>query len=103
MLEQLPVAVAIPVRRLDLTGGVEREVELVLTVWHEAVRRAARDYDVVVRPVRQRPERGLKDPPALVHEDDLVAFAVAIEVALLLRRAAQPDLNVVVEHQHAPA
>src|SRR5262245_15959061 len=97
-LEQLPVAVAVPVRRLDLARRVERQIELV-ALREEPVDRPARDDDVVALPVRQRAEGGLELARALVDEDHLVALAVLVERALLAHRPADGDLHVVVPHQ----
>jgi hypothetical protein len=102
VLEQLAVAVAVAVRRLDLARRVEGQPAL-RRVEAEAVRRPARDHDVVVLAVRQRAEDRLDDALALVDEDDLVALAVAVEVVGLGLRDADPDLDVVVVLEHAPA
>jgi hypothetical protein len=99
-LEHLPVLVAVAARDLDLTRALEDEVTL-LALRAEAVRRPARDDDVVPVLVRHVPEDRLERARALVDEDDLVALAVAEEVLHLLLRAAERDLDVVVPHQHA--
>ena len=100
VLEQLAVAVAVPVRCLDLSGRVEGQPQLV-AVGPEPVGRAARDHDVVVLAVGERAERRLELTRPLVDEDHLVTLTVAIEVVLGLDRAADADLDVVVVHQHA--
>ena len=102
MLEQLAVAVAVAVRRLDLARRVEGQPAL-RAVEAEAVGRPARDHDVVVLAVGQRAEDRLHDALALVDEDDLVALAVAVEVVRLGLRDADPDLDVGVVLQHAAA
>ncbi len=102
MLEQLAVAVAVAVRRLDLARRVEGQPAL-RRVEPEAVRRPARDHDVVVLRVRERPEDRLDDALALVDEDHLVALAVAVEVVRLGLGDADPDLDVVVVLEHLAA
>jgi hypothetical protein len=101
VLQQLAVAVAIAARRLDLAGRVERQPGLRTAVHPHPVGRAARDHDIVVARVGQRPEDRLHGARSLVDEQHLVALAVAIEGVELLRRLADGDLNVVVEHQDA--
>ena len=102
MLEQLPVAVAVAVRRLDLARRVEGQPAL-RRVEAEAVGGPARDHDVVVLAVGQRAEDRLHDALALVDEDDLVALAVAVEVVRLGLRDADADLDVGVVLEHPPA
>ena len=79
VLHQLAVLVAVALRDRDQPRRLEDEVAL-LALRAEAVRRAARDDDVVARLVRQVAEDRLERARALVHEDDLVALAVAEEV-----------------------
>jgi hypothetical protein len=104
VLEQLPVAVAVAVRGLDLAGCVEADPELLLAVRQlERVRSRARDDEVVALPKRDAPEHGPQHAAAAVHVDDLVALAVTVEAVELLGRLADGDLDVVVEHQEAAA
>ncbi len=102
VLEQLPVAVAVAVRGLDLARRVEGKPAL-RPVEAEAVGRPARDHDVVVPAVGQRAEHRLEHALALVDEDDLVALAVAVEVVGLRLRDADAHLDVGVVLQHAAA
>src|ERR1700728_1119210 len=100
MLEQLSVAIAVALRRLDLPRGLERQPQL-LVVGAEAIGRPARDHDVVALAVGQGAERGLELAGAAVQEAPLLPPAVAEEALLLLPGAADPDLDVVVVHQRA--
>ena len=104
MLEQLAVAVAIAVGRLDLAGRVEADPVLLLALRQlEAVRRAARDDEVVALAERHAPEDRAQHALAAVHVQDLVALAVAIEAVELLRRLRHRHLDVPVPHEQAPA
>ena len=104
MLEQLPVAVAVAVGRLDLAGRVEAHPVLLLALGKlEAVRRAARDDDVVALAERHAPEDRAQNAGAAVHVDDLVALAVSVEALERLGRLRDRDLDVAVPHQQAPA
>ena len=102
-LGELPVAVAVAVRRLDLARRVEREPRVRTLAQHDAVRRAARDDHVVVRAERKPAEDGLHLARALVDEQDLVALAVAVEAVGVLGGLADPHLDVGVEHQDLAA
>src|SRR5439155_1354953 len=77
VLEQLAVAVAIPVGGLDLARREEGQPRVRPVAEVHAVRRAARDDDVVVALEGQRPERRLELARALVDEQHLVALAIA--------------------------
>ena len=101
-LHQLSVLVAIAARDLDQPWRLEDEVAL-LAFRLEAVRRAARDDDVVALGVREVAEDRLERARALVDEDHLVALAVAEEVVHRAGRPAERDLDVVVPHQQAAA
>src|SRR3954452_2693342 len=101
-LEHLAVLVPIAARDLDQAGRLEHEVALLLALGAEPVGRPARDDEIVALPVRHVAEDGLERARSFVHEDDLVALAVAEEVVHLLLRAAEGDLDIVVPHQHAP-
>jgi hypothetical protein len=104
VLEQLAVAVAVAVGRLDLAGRVEADPELLdVVVQAPAVRGPARDDDVVLLAEGHRPEHRVQDAAAAVDVDDLVALAVAVEALVGLGRLADRRLDVVVEHQQAPA
>ena len=104
VLEQLAVAVAVAVGRLDLAGRVEADPELLdALVQAPAVRRAARDDDVVLLAEGHRAEHRVQHAAAAVDVDDLVALAVAVEALVGLGRLADRGLDVVVEHQQAPA
>src|SRR6059058_786976 len=94
----LAVVVAVAPRDLDQPGRLEHEIAL-RPARVEAIRRPARNDDVVALLVRDVAEDGLQRPRSLVHEDDLVALAVAEEVVHALRRPAERDLDVVVPHQ----
>src|SRR5436853_274658 len=96
----LPVVVAVAPRDLDQPRRLEDEIAL-RPARVEAIRRPARNDDVVALLVRDVAEDGLQRPRSLVHEDDLVALAVAEEVVHALGRAAEGDLDVVVPHQEA--
>ena len=98
VLEQLAVAVAVPVRGLELPGRVERQPQLLAGRRQDPVRGAARDHDVVVLAVGEGAERRLELPRAAVHEDQLVSFTISIEELLLGVRAADRDLDIVVVH-----
>ena len=101
--EDLAVLVPVPARDLDEPRRLEDEVAL-LALRDEAIRRAARDDDVVAVLVRHVAEGGLERSRALVDEDDLVALAVTEEVVHRRVRAAQRDLDVRVPHERsAPA
>src|SRR5262245_58029272 len=102
-LVQLPVAIAVAVRGLDLAGGLEAQPRLRPVVQPEAVGRPAGDHHVVVAAEGQRPEDRLEDAGALLDEQDLVALAVAVEDVRALRRLADRDLDVAVPHQQPPA
>ena len=54
----------------------------------DAVRRAARDDDVVERPERQRAEHGVQRAPAVMDEEDFVGVGVAEQLGLRLGRPA---------------
>jgi hypothetical protein len=100
VLEQLAVAVAVAVGRLDLARRVEADPLLLdALVGRPAVRRAARDDDVVLLAVRHAPEHRVEHAAAAVDVDDLVALAVAVEAVHRLGRLADRDLDVAVEHQ----
>jgi len=99
--EHLPVLIAVAARNLDQTRRLEDEVALV-ALRTEAIRRAARDDEVVALFVRDVAEDRLERAAAFVDEHDLVALAVAEEVVHLLLRSAERDLDVVVPHQNAP-
>ena len=104
MLEQLPVAVAVAVRRLDLARGVEAEPELLLAQRQlEAVRGAARDHDVVALAERHAAEHRAQHAAAAVDVEHLVALAVPVEAVERLDRLADRHLDVVVEHQEPAA
>ena len=103
VLEQLAVAVAVAVRRLDLAGREEREEQLLVRLRHEAIGGAARDHHVVVLAVGQRAEDGLELTLAAVHEQHLVALAVAVVVVVPDVGTADRDLHVAVPHQQAAA
>ena len=104
MLQQLAVAVAVAIRRLDLAGRVEAEPELLLALGQlEGVRRAARDDDVVALAERHAADDGAQHAAAAVHVEHLVALSVAVEAVELLGRLADRHLDVVVEHQEAAA
>ena len=99
VLEQLAVAVAVAVRRLDLARRVEAHPVLLDALGGlPAVRRAARDDDVVLLAVRDRAEHRPDETRAAVHVDDLVALAVSIEAVHRLGRLADRDLDVAVPH-----
>ena len=100
-LEQLAVAVAVALWRLDLARRVKGQVQLIVS-GPEAVDGAARDHYVVVLAVAQRAERRLELARSLVHEDHLVALAVLVERLLLRGGTADRDLHVVVPHQQPP-
>ena len=101
-LHDLAVLVAVAARDLDQAGGFEDQVPL-LTFRPEAVRRAARNHDVVALLVRELAEDRLQRPRALVDEDHLVPFAVPEEVLHLLGGPAERDLDVRVPHQEPAA
>jgi hypothetical protein len=103
VLEQLAVPVAVAVGRLDLAGREERQPGLRAAVEVEAVRRAARDDDVVELPEGQRAERRLQGARALLDVEDLVALARAEDALLLLGRLADAQLDVAVVHQDLAA
>jgi hypothetical protein len=102
-LQQLPVAVAVAIRGLDLTGGVEHEPRLRRLIEFEPVGRPPRNHDVVVLPVGDLPEHRLERARALADEDHLVPLAVAVEGLGLRVRPADRELQVRVPHQAAPA
>src|SRR3989442_15618769 len=78
VLQQLAVAVAIAVRRLDLARRVEAHPELLDVVGQlPRVRRPARDDDVVLLAERHAPEDRAQHAAAAVDVEDLVALAVA--------------------------
>ena len=100
VLQQLAVAVAVAVGRLDLARRVEAEPELLQArVGLEAVGRPARDDDVVALPEEHGPEVRAQLAGAAVDVDDLVALAVAVKALLGLGRLGDGDLDVVVVHQ----
>jgi hypothetical protein len=101
-LEQLPVAVAVAVGRLDLPRGVEDEPGLRRLGELEAIGRPSRDHDVVVLAEADLAEDRLQRARALADEDHLVALAVAEEALLLLLGSAEGDLEIAVPHQAAP-
>ena len=104
MLEQLPVAVAVAVRRLDLARGVEADPVLLLALGQlEGVRGPARDHDVVALTERHAPEHGPQHAAAAVDIDDLVALTVSVEAVERLGRLADRDLDVAVPHQQPAA
>ena len=104
VLEQLAVAVAVAVRRLDLAGRVEAEPELLLAHRQlEGVRGPARDHDVVALAERHAAEDRPQDAAAAVDVEDLVALSVPVEAVQGLERLADRDLDVVVPHQEAAA
>src|SRR5205823_10310141 len=98
--EDLAVLIAVAARDLDQPRRLEDEIPL-LSFGPEAVRRTARDDDVVAVLVRHVAEGRLESARSLVDEDHLVALAVTEEVLHLLLRAAERDLHVVVPHQDA--
>ena len=114
VLHQLAVLVAVALRDRDQPGRLEHEVAL-LALRAEAVRRPARDDDVVARRVRQVAEDRLERARALVHEDDLVALAVRgrsspssssgrqseISTSLFHIRSCRPD-DGVARRRHVP-
>jgi hypothetical protein len=102
-LEQLAIAVAVPVRRLDLARRVEGEPPLRARVQLDAVGRPAGDHHVVVPAERQPTEDRVEVARALHHEQDLVPLAVAVEAVGFVRGLAHAHLDVGVEHQHAAA
>ncbi len=104
VLQQLPVAVAVAVGRLDLAGRVEAHPVLLGAVLElPGVRRPARDHDVVLLAERHAAEHRSQHAAAAVDVDDLVALAVAVEAVELRRRLADRHLDVAVEHQQPAA
>src|SRR5918996_5638382 len=95
VLEELPVLVAVTARDLDQSRRGEDEVAL-RTLRTEPVGRAARDDDVIALPVWEVAEDRLERPRSLVHEDDLVALPVPVEIVGFARGPAHLDLDVVV-------
>jgi hypothetical protein len=102
-LEQLAVLVAVTLRDLDQARRLEDEVALLVRLGDEAVRRAARDDEIVAVLVREVAEDRLERAGAFVDEDALVALAVPEEGLHPLGRAAERDLDVVVPHQEPSA
>src|SRR4051794_16719588 len=89
VLQQLAIAVAVPIGRLDLAGCVEADPELLLAVGElPGVRRPARDDDVVLLAERHAPEHRAQHAATAVDVEDLVALAVAVEAVELARRFA---------------
>ena len=101
-LDDHPVLVAVAARDLDQPRRLEDEIAL-RALGPEAVRRAARDDDVVALLVGDVAERRLERARPLVDEDHLVALAVAEEVLHRRRRPAERDLHVAVPHQQSAA
>src|ERR671924_263799 len=92
-LEQLPVAVPVAIRGLELARRVEDEHQLSLVLEAEPVGGPPRDDDVVVLAVGQGAEHRLQLTGALVHEDQLVAVATSVEGFGLLDGAAERALE----------
>ncbi len=105
VLEQLPVAVAVPVGRLDLSRSVEAEPDLFARAWvvhTHPVGRAAGDHDVVVRAVRNVAEDRLQGARPAMDEENLVALAVSVEAVALLSGLRDRDFDVAVPLKEAP-
>ncbi len=102
MLEQLPVAREVALRRRDVGVGLDR-VQPARLSRHPAVVGRARDQHVVLGPVGDRPEDRLDRARAGLDVDALVADGVAVERR---RRRAGDDVadpDVVVAEHHPPA
>ncbi len=106
VLEQLAPVVAVALGRHDLRRRLDvQDALLAARVVSQPPGRADGDHDVVARPVAQRPEVALESSAALVDEEHLVRFAVAVEevVGQLLGGAHDAHHDVAVEEQrHAP-
>src|ERR671922_2639250 len=100
VLEQLAVAVAVAVRRLDLARSVEADPELLLALREfERVGGATRDHHVVALAEGHPPEHRAEHAAPAMYVQHLVALAVAVEAIERLGRLADRDLDVVVEHE----
>ena len=102
VLEQLPVAGQVALRRRDVAVRLDR-VELARLGRHPAVRGRARDDHVVAGAVGQHPEHGLDGAGAGLDVDALVADRVAVVRRRVDAGDDVPDPDVAVAQHQPPA
>jgi hypothetical protein len=101
---ELAVLIQILRRHAQGVGGFDHEqIGLGTGLELQAIRRAARNDDVIIWPKGERAEHGVQHALALMYEDDLIRGGIAVELGLTLGRPAAKERDVVVDQQRNTA